>query len=160
VRISVHFSILEVVEALIQRAIDAEVKIYRLDETGTFAEKPWVSRKFSIPLDFDTGRPRGFIPTFEADVNSDGYPDLLGSGDGDSLEVWLGGPEHRFRKRVANQDLDTSGRIRFGDIGRDGLADFVIFAPERPGHPVRVGRNRGILPGSPATMSDVAAPRR
>lgn len=158
VRISVHFSILEVVEALVQRAIDAEVKIYRPDDDGTFDTKPWVSRKFSIPLDFDTGRPRGFIPTFEADVNSDGYPDLMASGDGDALEVWLGGPEYRFGKRVANQDLDTEGRIRFGDIGGDGLADFVIFAPERPGHALRIGRNRGLLPGSPATMSDVAAP--
>jgi hypothetical protein len=158
IRISVHFSILEVVELLVQQAIDAEVKIYRPAEGGTFAEDPWVSRKFSIPLDFDSGRPRGFIPTFEADLNSDGYPDLMGSGDGDALEVWLGGPEHRFRKRVADQDLDTAGRIRFGDIGSDGLADFVLFAPERPGHSIRIGRNRGILPDSPAMLRDVATP--
>jgi hypothetical protein len=36
----------------------------------------------------------------------------------------------------------------------------VIFAPELPGHPLRVGRNRGILPGSPATQSEVASPGR
>ncbi len=158
VRISVHFSILEIIEALIQQAIDVEVEIFRPGPDGSFGLKPWVSRKFSIPLDFDTGRPRGFIPTFEADVNADGYPDLLASGDGSVIDVWLGGPEHRFRKRVASQEIDTQGRIRFGDIGGDGLSDFVIFAPELPGHSLKVGRNRGMLPGSPATLSDVAAP--
>jgi len=160
VRIGVHFSILEVIEALIQQAIDVEVEIFRPDSGGGFSSKPWVSRKFSIPLDFDTGRPRGFVPTFEADVNADGYPDLLASGDGDVVDIWLGGPEHRFRKRVARQKIDTRGRIRFGDLGGDGLSDFVIFAPELPGHPLRVGRNRGILPGSPATQSEVASPGR
>ena len=160
VRISVHFSILEIIEALIQQAIDVEVDIFRPGPDGSFSSKPWVSRKFSLPLDFDTGRPRGFIPTFEADVNADGYPDMLASGKGDVIDVWLGGPEHRFRKRVASQEIDTQGRIRFGDLGSDGLSDFVIFAPELPGHSLRVGRNRGILPGSPATLSDVAAPGR
>ncbi len=157
VRIGVRFSILELIEALVQQAIDAEVKIYRTGEDGRFATKPWVKRKFSIPLNFDTGRPRGFIPTFESDVNSDGFPDLVGSGDGDAVEIWLGGPEHRFSKRIASQEIDSQGRIRFGDIGGDGLADFVLFAPELPDHALRVGRNRGVLPGSPATMPDVAA---
>jgi len=157
VRIAVRFSLLEVVEALIQRAIDAEVDIHRSAEDGTFVVKPWVERKFAIPLNFDTGRPRGFMPTFNVDVNSDGFLDLMGSGDGDAVEIWLGGPEHRYRKRIARQEFDTEGRISFGDLGADGLSDFVLYAPAQPGRVLLIGRNRGILPGSPPRLRSVGA---
>ena len=157
VRISVRFSLLEVVEALVQRAIDADVEIHRAAEDGTFAVKPWVKRKFAIPLNFDTGRPRGFMPTFNVDVNSDGFLDLMASGDGDAVEVWLGGPEHRFGRRVARQELDTEGRISFGDLEDDGLSDFVLYAPAQPGRALLVGRNRGLLPGSPQRIRSVGA---
>ena len=55
--------------------------------------------------------------------------------------------------RTAFQKLPTAGVIHFTDFDDDGLLDFVIFDPNNFDVPVRVGRNRGKLPGSPRSVS-------
>ena len=156
VRLRIPVTVLEVVEMLITRAVDVEVGIHKIDETGAFAADPWVKRKLDIPFSFETGRPRGFIPTLNADLNGDGLRDFLSSGKGDRIEVFLGAVDGGFKKRHARQDVPSGGRVRFGDLNRDGLADFVLYAPRRPGAPVRIATNRGVLPGSPPHMSPAA----
>jgi hypothetical protein len=113
-----------------------------------FDPKPWHRWKVGVGWSFETFRSLGFVPTLEADLNGDGMKDLLGSGDGDRLEVNLGRSDSGYGTRHATQALDTGGRIRFGDLDADGLTDFVLYDPRRPGTPVRVGTNRGVLPGT------------
>jgi hypothetical protein len=137
--------VLEVVEALVTRAIDAEVSIYRHGEQSPFDAKPWYRWTLDVPFSFATFRSLGFIPTLEVDLNGDGIHDLLGSGAGDRLEVRLGRKEPGYSAVDASQALDTGGRIRFGDLDGDGLTDFVLYDPRRPGTPVQVGVNRGVL---------------
>ena len=50
----------------------------------------------------------------------------------------------------------SGGRVRFGDLNRDGLDDFVLYSPRRPGAPMQLGRNVGLLPGSPPRLSPAA----
>jgi FG-GAP-like repeat len=138
--------VLEVVEVLVTRAIDAEVSIYRRAEGSAFGAKPWQRWSLDVPFSFKTFRTLGFVPTFEADVNGDGFRDLLGSGAGDRLEVRLGRADSGYTTVDASQPLDTGGRIRFGDVDGDGLADFVLYDGRRPGTPVQIGINRGVLP--------------
>jgi hypothetical protein len=152
VRVSIPFSLLEVVEALMTRSFDAKVAIYKPDATGIFAAKPWVDLKLDVAFSFDTFRTKGFLPNWNADLNHDGYLDLLTSGDGDEVEVFLGGPERRYQKRDARQNVDSGGQVRFGDLDGDGLQDLVIFDPSRNDVPVRILRNRGMLPGSPPKL--------
>lgn len=142
--VSVHTptSVLEIVEILVTRAIDAEVTIYRTDGERPFLEKPWQAWKLGVDFSFDTFRPKGFIATLEPDLDGDGHRDLLGSGDGKRLEVSLGDPKKGFRKVSASQEMDTGGRIRFGNLEGDARQDFVLYDPRRPGTPIRVGRNR------------------
>jgi len=140
--------VLEIVEVLVTRAIDAEVAIYRQGAGALFAAKPWHQWKLNVGWSFETFRSRGFVPTLEADLNGDGMKDLLGSGDGDRLDVNLGRPDTGYDTRHASQQLDTGGRIRFGDLDADGLTDFVLYDSRRPGTPVQVGTNRGVLPGT------------
>ncbi len=135
-------------EVLLTRAIDAEFAIHRHGGDAPFDPRPWQTRKLDVGMSFETFRPLGFIPTLEADLNGDGHRDFVGSGDGDELEVHLGSPKEGFRKRHASQPLDTAGRIRFGDLEGDGLSDFVIYDPRRQGAPIRIGANRGVLPGT------------
>ncbi|MFP8877603.1 MAG: hypothetical protein VCB99_11990, partial [Myxococcota bacterium] len=55
-----------------------------------------------------------------------------------------------FGQRHAAQPLDTLGRIRFGELQGDDLADFVIYDPRRPRSPIRIGWNLGTLVPSSA----------
>ena len=155
VAVRIPLGVLELIEMLVTRSIDAEIAIHRRDgaEDGrVYAVKPWFQRKLDVPFSFETSRPKGFIPTLGGDWNGDGYRDRLGSDGGEGLEIHLGGPEHRYRKRAARQAFDSSGRIRFGDVDGDGLTDFLLYDHRRPDAPLRIGINRGLLP-------DTRAPR-
>lgn len=149
VRIGVPLSILELVELLVTRAVDAELLVHRPDGKGLFEETPSLRRKLDVPLSFDTYQPIGFVPTLQSDVNGDGHNDLLASASGGHIEVFLGGPDHRLGKSVARQEVDSRGRIHFGDLDGDGLTDLLLFDPRSPDAPVRIARNGGHLPGSP-----------
>jgi hypothetical protein len=141
VSIRIPTGVLEIVEMLVTRAIDVEVSLHRTGDTQPFREEPWLRWTQGVGMSFETFRPNGFIPTAEADVNGDGRPDLLGSGNGEDLVIQLGDPERGFAKRRVGQPLDTAGRIRFGDLDGDHGADFVLYDPRRPDAPVRVGRS-------------------
>ncbi|MCZ6784723.1 MAG: VCBS repeat-containing protein [Proteobacteria bacterium] len=145
VRAGIPFSVLEFIEVIVTRAIDVRVAIYKIDGEGGFAKKPWRRMKLDLSLSFDTFRTSGFLPTMHGDLNADGHRDLLLSGDGDQVEVFLGGPKQRFSEPDAIQKLDTQGVLHLGDWDGDGLTDLLIFNPHEPGSPTRIARNRGRL---------------
>jgi hypothetical protein len=136
---------LQLVELLLTKDIDAEVAVYRAKKGGLFHETPWFTRSLEIAFNFDTSRPMGFFPNYKADLNDDGHKDLLTSGKGNEIEVYLGGTDH-YRKRVVRQKADSSGRLRFGDLDGNGLTDLLMYDPLRPDSPIRIGINRGTLP--------------
>lgn len=151
VSVRIPTGVVELVEVLVTRAVDAEISIRRRGAERPFEEEPWQRWKLDVPISFETFRSRGFVPTLEADVDGDGRRDLLESGDGERLEIRLADPERGYRSRDASQALDTGGRIRFGDVDGDALPDFVLYDSRRPGTPIRIGRNRGVLRGPALT---------
>jgi hypothetical protein len=153
VRIELKFSLLEIVELLLTKEIDPQVSLHHLQADGHFSPKPTAKKKISTGVSFDTFRPSGFNPPMGLDVNSDGFMDLVTSADGKGVEIFLGGTENHFRKRSAIQKLPSAGVINFADFNNDGLPDFVLFDPQRFDTPVRIGINRGELPGSPRSIS-------
>jgi hypothetical protein len=151
VRIEVPISVLELVEIFVQSAIDARLTAFRIEPAaGATAVKPepLLAVKLDIPIDFETSRPAGFVPTIEFDVNADGFVDYLSAADGKRLEVFLGSPDKGFVKR-ATQEFSTEGQIHGGDLNDDGLPDFVLFNSRRLDQPVLIVSNLGLLPGSP-----------
>jgi hypothetical protein len=150
VRLQFKFSILEIVELLLTREVDTEILIHRLQPDGHFGDEPWSRKKISTGISFDTFRPKGFMPRAGLDLNGDGLMDFISSANGEGIEVFLGGDKGLFDKRSAIQRFPTTGRIHIGDINDDGLADFVLFDPQSPEPIVRIGLNRGVLPGTPA----------
>jgi hypothetical protein len=158
-RTEIPITVLEVVEVLVQRSIDANVSVYRQDGKAGFGSEPWMRRKLSIPLDFSTSRPRGFIPNVDADLNGDGWLDLVSSGAGDAVEVFLGGPRARYGERTARQEIPTAGRVRYGKLAPKAGADLLVYAPRIPDAPLRIAINRQRLPGTPPAMLASPPPR-
>ena len=149
VRFSIPISVLEVVEIFLTRAVDVHLAVYGMGAQGRFDPNPRFRRKLDVPIDFETARPRGFVPTFLFDLNGDGRRDFLSSRDGTGLEIFLGSDATDYRKRAAHQRIETTGVVRAGDWNADGLLDLVLYNPRQPDHPIRLLINRGLLPGSP-----------
>ncbi|HSJ97070.1 MAG TPA: VCBS repeat-containing protein, partial [Myxococcota bacterium] len=141
--------LLDLARLFVQRSVQVDAALHRNSGAGGFEPEPWVRSAFAVAFDFETLRPKGFLPTLAGDWNRDGHRDLLSGGDGAALEVWLGGPRHRFAARQARQALDTGGRLRIGDLDGDGLPDFALYDPRSPDAPIRIGRNLGNLPDTP-----------
>jgi hypothetical protein len=156
-RIFLPFGLLEMAELFVQRSVDVDVSVFRPDEHGGFEREPWITRALSFSFDFETLRPRGFAAPLTDDWNRDGYRDWLASADGKAVEVWLGGPSHRFASAQSRDPVDSSGRVSTGDLDGDGLPDFVVYDPRRTDVPLYVGRNRGNLPGSPPRVAPSGA---
>ena len=140
--------LLEIVEVLLTSSIDTRLAIRRRGEEEPFEPSPWQTLDFDIGFSFETFRSLGFVPRISPDLNGDRHMDFVSSGDGEEIEIHLGSSEGGFGKRHARQTLDTVGRIRFGELQGDGLADFVIYDPRRPRSPIRIGWNLGRLPSS------------
>jgi hypothetical protein len=141
---------LELVEILLTRTIDPELRVYRAAQATPFDAKPAIARTLDLGVSFETQRTVGFLPALK-DLNSDGRLDLIAPSDGKLLEIHLGAPGPAFDPRAIRQSFDTTGVIRFGDLDRNGLLDFVLHDPRRPGTPIRVGVNNGALPGTRLT---------
>jgi hypothetical protein len=162
-RIRVAISVFELIEIFLQEAIDAHLGVYGLERpasalTTPRTDAPWFEVKLDIPLDFETSRPAGFIPTVEYDFNGDGFRDYISSTDGTKLEVYVGDRAEGYRSRSARQKLATEGQIKSGDLNGDGLTDLVLFNTRRDNQPIRLLRNRGLLPGTVVEASLSAQP--
>jgi hypothetical protein len=156
VRTGVPFGVLALIEVLVTRAFDAEVRVYRPDPVHGFEAKPWLERELELPMSFESGRTLGFVPMARLDLNGDGHRDLLLSGAGEHLEVWLGGAR-AYARRDARQALRTTGRLTSGDIDADGLPDLALYDPRDPQASLRIARNLGVLEGTLPRVS--ARPR-
>jgi len=143
---------------LLSQEIDLRLVINRWSDQGEFSADPWLEKKIELPFSFETMRTRGFIPTANVDINGDGRLDLLSSGAGEALEIYLGDPDRPFAKRAGKQKLNTNGVIHFRDFNGDGLEDFVIFDPHHFDVPLKVGVNLGRLPGTPPALRSPPTP--
>jgi len=153
-RIRQRFSVFEIIEMLLTQEIDSQMLIHRLDSDGHFDREYWAKKRISTGISFDTFRPEGFLPPTGIDLNADGLMDFITSADGKGMAVYLGGGKKPFARRTARQKFPSAGVIRFADFDGDKLLDFVLVAPQEAGSLVRVGRNRGMLPGSPTTRQE------
>lgn len=147
-RLSMPFSVLEVVEALVTRSVDARFSIYHLNAQGSLDTKAWATIDVELPINFETFRGKGFLPAWHLDLNGDGQRDLITSGSGSTIEVNLGGGGHRYGHRDGQQELDTQGLLRSGDLDGDQRPDLLLFDPLVNNATVRICRNRGALAGS------------
>ena len=149
----VPLGILNLVEILLTRSVDVEVRIWERGAELPFGPEPWARVGLDLGFRFESFEPEGFFPTLRGDWNGDGAFDRLAAGDGESLEIYLGGSPESLRRRGARQRFDTNGALRIGDFDGDELPDLLVFDRTRPDTPIRIGVNRGVLPGTPKRPS-------
>jgi hypothetical protein len=145
----IALAILEFVEILLTESLDLEVRANARGTERPIETKPWFEGRLGLGFRFEVLEPKGFFPTLLADWNGDGARDRISSGDGEALELALGGSPASLRARPLSQPVDTQGSLRIGDLDGDGLPDLVLFDRTRPDSAIRVGVNRGVLPGTP-----------
>ena len=144
----VPLGILQIVEALLTRSVDAEVRIFRRGSELPFGPEAWLSTRVGVGFRIESFEPNGFFPTLRADWNGDGALDRIDSDDGEAIQIHLGGSRESLRSRAARQPFDAAGSLRIGDLDGDGLPDLLVFDRTRPGSPIRIAVNRGELPGT------------
>lgn len=147
----IGFGVVQAIRMLTLRRAELRLGVLTLPVDGSLAPTQTWSDYVSYPFDFSTTRVRGVLPFVEADWNGDGRGDL-GWGDGSNLlrfrlgEARSAGPG--FGPIVASVPLSLSGDLVAADLDHDGLPDFVAFDPLDGEGRLRVGRNRGVLPGT------------
>ena len=146
VRLQFKFSLFEFIEIFLTSEVDSRLTIHRLGSNGHYDDKPWVNRKISTGISFDTFRSKGFVPPVGIDINADGFADMITSANGKGMEVFLGGGKKPYARRSAMQKVPTVGVIQFADFNNDGLPDFVLHNPQEFDAPIRLGINLGALP--------------
>ena len=142
----VPLSILELVEVFLTRSLDSHVTAYRIPDreavrNGSGPEVLW-TRKFGLPLSFESGGPKGFLPTLRYDFNRDGFLDLLLAHAEDSIELNLGSGEPGYFNERLRQPLWVTGLVDAHDVNGDGLPDLLAYDPRVDGAPIVIALNR------------------
>jgi hypothetical protein len=150
----VAFGVLQAVRMLTLGRVEARLRVLALPQTGGAPVETWAA-DVSFPFDFATSRILGLLPYVEADWNGDGLLDLCwGDGSGE-LRFRLGEAREGgagFGRVAAAVKLPISGDLVSADLNGDGLADFVALDPLDLEGRVRIGINRGTLPGTKPTL--------
>jgi hypothetical protein len=148
------FGVVQAMRMLTVRRAELRLRIWTLPDGGGAPVETWADN-VSFPFDFATSRVLGLLPFTEADWNGDGILDLCwADGDGE-LRFRLGearpaGPA--FGRIAGAVPLSVSGDLVAADLDGDGLRDLVAWDPLDAEGRLHVGRNRGVLPGTPPTL--------
>jgi hypothetical protein len=156
------FGVVQAIRMLTLRSAELRLRVWSLPQGVGTPVETW-SESVSLPFDFTTSRVLGVLPFTEADWNGDGRLDLCFADGGGLLRFRLGearpaGPS--FGRIAASVPLPLSGDLLAADLDADGLQDFVAWDPLDLQGRLRVGRNRGVLPGTPPTLRAVPPPER
>jgi hypothetical protein len=147
----IPFGVVQAVRMLTLGRLEARLRVLALPrEAGAPPVETWRT-EVSFPFDFETSRVLGVMPYTEADWNGDGLRDLCwGDGSGKLRfrlgEARAGGPG--YGPVAATLSLPLSGDLVSADLDGDGLPDFVAHDPLDLEGRVRIGMNRGALPGT------------
>jgi hypothetical protein len=158
VQLFVPFSVVQLVRAVTMGAVQADLRVFRLDPPGISAATETYKDTLTVALDADRGRVSGILPNLRGDWNGDGLHDLVHGESLERLVIRLGakgekGP--RFGGVAATIEVEPTDRAVIADFDRDGLDDLALFDSLRENAGVRLLRNLGALPG---TAPELRAP--
>ena len=155
----IPFGVVQAVRMLTLGRLETRLRVLALPrQAGAAPVETWRA-EVSFPFDFETSRVLGVMPYTKADWNADGILDLCWADGSGKLRFRLGearaaGPG--YGAVAASLELPVSGDLVSADLDGDGLPDFVAHDPLDLEGRVRIGINRGALPG---TRPGIRAPQ-
>lgn len=119
----------QVISALLSGSIDEDVYLFRLNDQDKFSDKAGFSETVELSFSISSGQ-TGQPVILLADVNGDGYKELLLSSDEEHLEIFPGNSgKSMFSSRSKEVKLplpDEGDRMVAEDINGDGREDILF----------------------------------
>ncbi|MDO6641477.1 VCBS repeat-containing protein [Shewanella sp. 5_MG-2023] len=129
-------SISQIVSALLSGSIDQDVHVFKMNTASQFADKANVSKEVELNFSLTSGQ-SGEPVVALADINGDGYKELLLSDDNETLDIYLGqAGSAPFSKRSQQWDMIIpveGSMLSATDINADGKDDLLLkFGKQDP----------------------------
>ncbi|WP_163933493.1 VCBS repeat-containing protein [Paraferrimonas sp. SM1919] len=119
----------KIISALLSGSIAQDVHFFKLDNNNQFPKKANVTRQVDLSFSLSSGKSGNPLVKL-ADVNGDGFKDLLLGDDSEAVDVYFGeGSAALFNKRAASFEVNlpkNSQLVSVADINNDGRDDLLI----------------------------------
>jgi hypothetical protein len=120
----------QIISALVSGGIDQQAMLFAMDEQQQFPQKPLLKEKVEMTFSLSSGK-TGQPLTKMADVNGDGYKDLVYSDESESIYTQLATPNGKrdFARRPIKHKVmmpKNPSRVAFHDLNGDDRQDIVF----------------------------------
>ncbi|MCL1146591.1 VCBS repeat-containing protein [Shewanella marinintestina] len=119
----------QIIGALLSGSIDQDVHLFKMDANGRFSEDSNVSKEVELNFSLSSGQAGSPVVKL-ADLNGDGFKDLILSDDESSLKIYLGQDgDDLFSRDAQKHELQLpieGGMLKTEDLNGDGREDLLI----------------------------------
>ncbi|WP_119967739.1 FG-GAP repeat domain-containing protein [Shewanella japonica] len=119
----------QIVSALLSGSIDQDVHVFKMNDASMFADKANVSKEVELSFSLTSGQ-SGEPVVALADINGDGFKELLLSDDNEELDIYYGqAGREPFKKRAEEWSVTIpveGAMLSAVDINADGKDDLLL----------------------------------
>ncbi|WP_153912570.1 FG-GAP repeat domain-containing protein [Shewanella sp. TC10] len=119
----------QIVSALLSGSIDQDVHVFKMNDASVFADKANVSKEVELSFSLTSGQ-SGEPVVALADINGDGFKELLLSDDNEELNIYYGqAGTVPFKKRAEDWQMTIpveGAMLSAIDINTDGKDDLLL----------------------------------
>jgi len=119
----------QIIGALVAGSIDQDVYVFKMNQAGNYESKPNISKEVELNFSLSSGQSGSAVVKL-ADLNGDGFKELILSNDDDELRIYLGqsGNKSFARKSIKyTTQLPSDGNlVTVNDLNNDGKDDFLM----------------------------------
>ena len=119
----------QIIGALVSGSIDQDVHVFKMDSDGRFSDDSNVTKEVELNFSLSSGQAGSPVVKL-ADLNGDGFKELILSNDESSLKIYLGqAGEAPFARKAQEHQLQLpieGSMLKTEDLNGDGREDILI----------------------------------